>query len=450
MKRFKVISLVMVIIFSLYGLTFAGGKKGAEKPGKVEGEMPFNGIEITIPVLAGPSGDAVKKLAPDFEAISGMTVNVEILSHDELWKKMELDAASKAGNFDAYHINYFKLDEYRNAGSIIPLKQYIEGDVSPYSDPYWDDFAKGLIDAVSAREGDFWTIPHMGDTRLLWYNKELFAEAGLNKPPDTFEELVEYAAKLTKADKSQYGLGVEFQKYIYVIDMFHAYLRSSGGNFFDNNWNSQINTPEGKKALQFMYDLIHKWEVVPPDVVNWGHTELTNGIVTGYVAMCPQWHVFIPQAEDPKSSKVAGKLGYALVPGVKQPDGTIRRRDSLGTWGFAISSSSKHPKATYAFLEWLKGPEIDVKYALMGGTSTRVSTNNDPRVVKKIPWAPLIGQSLSEVTKPLPIIPNFTEWADAVGTEIHKALVDQESVDEALANADRISNEMMDKIGFRK
>ena len=85
-----------------------GNKEGAKGSSKL-----YEGVAITIPVLAGPSGDAVKTLAPDFEAISGMKVNIEILSHDELWKKMELDAASKAGNFDAYHINYFKLDEYR-------------------------------------------------------------------------------------------------------------------------------------------------------------------------------------------------------------------------------------------------------------------------------------------------------------------------------------------------
>jgi len=413
-------------------------------------EQPFKGAEINIPVLAGPSGDAVKKLALEFEELSGMTVNVEILSHDELWKKMELDAASGAGSFDAYHINYFKIDEYRNSGAIIPLKQFIDADVSPYSDPLWDDYAKSLIDALSAREGDYWAIPHMGDTRLLWYNKELFEEAGLPGPPETWEEYVEYGKKLTKEDGSQYGIGVEFQKYIYVLDMFHAYIRSLGGNFFDENWNSTINTPEGKKALQFMYDLVNTLKVVPPDVVNWGHTELTNGIVTGYVAMCSQWHVFVPQAEDPSASKVAGKLGYALAPGIKQPDGSIRRRGSLGTWGFAISSASEHPKATYAFLEWLKSPEIDVQYALMGGTATRVSTNNDPRVVKEIPYAPVAAESLSDVTRPLPIIPNFTEWADAIGTEIHKALVDQATIDEVLANAEKISNEMMDKIGYRK
>jgi multiple sugar transport system substrate-binding protein len=438
-----VLSLVLTGVL-LGAAAFASGKQEAQKAGV------YAGIEITIPVLAGPSGDAVKKLSPQFEALTGMKVNVEILSHDELWKKMELDAASKAGNFDAYHLNYFKLDEYRNSKAIVPLKQYIQGDVSKFSDAKWDDFAAALVAAASAREGDFWAIPHMGDTRLLWYNKELFAAAGLSKAPDTFEEFVSYGQKMTKPDGSQYGLGVELQKYIYVLDMFHAYLSSVGGQFFDKSWKARVNTPEGKKALKFMYDLVNTWKVAPPDVVNWGHTELTNGIVTGYVAMVPQWHVFIPQAEDPSASKVAGKLGYTVVPGIKQADGSIRRRDSLGCWAFAVSAGSKHPKETYAYLEWLKSPEIDVQYALLGGTATRVSTNNDPRVVKQVPWSPAVGKSLAEITMPLPIIPNFTEWADAIGTEIHKALVGQASVDEVLANADEISNRMMKEIGYPK
>ena len=446
MRSMTKVFLSLILGLLACGLLFAGGTKEAAKaPGKL-----YEGVAITIPVLAGPSGDAVKSLAPEFEALSGMKVNVEILSHDELWKKMELDAASKAGNFDAYHINYFKLDEYRNSGAIIPLKKYIEGNVSPFSKPEWNDFAKALVAAMSARAGDYWAIPHMGDTRLLWYNKELLQNAGISKPPDTWDEVVADAKKLTKPDGSQYGLGVELQKTIYVLDIFHAFLSSYGGAFFDKNWNSTINSPEGKKALHFMYDLVNTWKVAAPDSVNWGHTELTNGIVTGYTAMCTQWHVFIPQAEDPTSSKVVGKLGYTLVPGVRMPDGTINRKDSLGCWGFAISSASKHQKETYMFLEWLKSPAIDVKYALMGGTATRVSTNNNPEVIKKVPYAPKVGESLNSVTMPLPIIPNFTEWSDAVGTELHKALVNQASIDQALASSEKISNEMMTKIGYRK
>lgn len=444
----KVARAVLTVVAGLLlagAVVYAGGKQEAPAEG-----APYAGVQISIPVLAGPFGDAVKKLAPEFEVLTGMKVNVEILSHDELWKKMELDAASKAGNFDAYHLNYFKLDEYRNSQAIVPLKKYIAGDVSPYSDARWDDFAAALVAAASAREGDFWAIPHMGDTRLLWYNKDLLAAAGVKQPPDTFDEVVEFGRKMTKPDGSQYGFGIELQKYIYVLDMFHAYLESAGGSFFDKNWNSTINSPEGKKALRYMYDLVNTYKVSPPDVVNWGHTELTNGIVTGYVAMVPQWHVFIPQAEDPSASKVAGKLGYTVVPGMKQADGSIRRRDSLGCWAFAVSAGSKHQKETYMFLEWLKSPEVDVQYALMGGTATRVSTNNDPRVVAEVPWSPAVGKSLAEITMPLPIIPNFTEWADAIGTEIHKSLVGQASVDQVLVNAARISNQMMEAIGYRK
>ena len=86
----------------------------------------------------------------------------------------------------------------------------------------------------------------------------------------------------------------------------------------------------------------------------------------------------------------------------------------------------------------------------MGGTATRVSTNNDSRVIKQIPYAPAIAESLSEITRPLPIIPNFTEWSDAIGTELHKALVGQTTISKALSTADSISNEMMKEIGYQK
>ncbi|HEX7784722.1 MAG TPA: extracellular solute-binding protein, partial [Methylomirabilota bacterium] len=122
--------------------------------------------------------------------------------------------------------------------------------------------------------GKTWGIPFQRSTVVMYWNKELFKEAGLdpNKPPTTWAELKAMATKLTKKDASgkvtQYGVQIPSSGFPYWL--FQT-LTTTNGAILANDTGSQVkfDDPAVIEALQFWVDL-GKAGVHPTGVVEWG------------------------------------------------------------------------------------------------------------------------------------------------------------------------------------
>jgi sn-glycerol 3-phosphate transport system substrate-binding protein len=125
--------------------------------------------------------------------------------------------------------------------------------------------------------GKTWGIPFQRSTIVQYWNKELFKEAGLDpeKPPASWDQLVEYGKKLTKKDAggnvTQWGVSIPSSGFPYwlfqaLTTQNDARLMNSAGNevYFDK--------PGVIEALQFWVDLSRKHQVHPPGIVEWGTT----------------------------------------------------------------------------------------------------------------------------------------------------------------------------------
>jgi sn-glycerol 3-phosphate transport system substrate-binding protein len=125
--------------------------------------------------------------------------------------------------------------------------------------------------------GKTWGIPFQRSTVVLYWNKELFKEAGLDpeKPPATWAEQIEFARKLTKKDSSgntvQWGIQIPSSGFPYWLfqglsTQNNARLMNAAGNetYFDK--------PEVVEALQYWVDLARRHQVHPPGIVEWGTT----------------------------------------------------------------------------------------------------------------------------------------------------------------------------------
>ena len=124
--------------------------------------------------------------------------------------------------------------------------------------------------------GKTWGIPFQRSTIVLYYNKELFKEAGLdpNRPPETWREQVEYAQKLTKRDASgnvtQWGLQIPSSGFPYWL--FQALAVQAGTNLMNPaGTQTYYDRPEVIQALTYWVDMV-KAKVHPPGIVEWGTT----------------------------------------------------------------------------------------------------------------------------------------------------------------------------------
>jgi len=151
----------------------------------------------------------------------------------------------------------------RNA--IIPLDDFV---AQSGGKAWLDDFYQALL--LNARaNGHVYSIPWQRSTPIFYYNKDMFAKAGLdpNHAPKDWTELVQYAQKLTIRDSSgnvtQWGVEAP------VVDtspwVFQGFLIEAGAKYFDpdGKW-VKFNSPEAVQALQFILDLQNKYKVHPP------------------------------------------------------------------------------------------------------------------------------------------------------------------------------------------
>ncbi|MBP1314144.1 ABC transporter substrate-binding protein [Herbaspirillum sp. 1130] len=153
----------------------------------------------------------------------------------------------------------------------------IDSLASSAEDKKWiDGFYKGFMEN-SQTEGKTWGIPFQRSTIVMYYNKNLFKEAGLNpdKAPANWNEMVEAAKKLTKRDAagnvSQWGVKIPSTGFGYW--MFQA-MTASNDTILMNSAGTKtyFDKPGAVQALQHWVDLTTKDKVMPAGSIEWGTT----------------------------------------------------------------------------------------------------------------------------------------------------------------------------------
>ena len=100
-------------------------------------------------------------------------------------------------------MNGVHADTYIEGGMMLSLSDLVED--SELID--WKEDFPATLTAQYERDGEIYAIPKDFDTIAVWYNKQIFDEAGVEYPSDdwTWEEMVETARKLTNKEKGIYG-----------------------------------------------------------------------------------------------------------------------------------------------------------------------------------------------------------------------------------------------------
>ena len=216
--------------------------------------------------------------------------------------------------------------------------------------------------------GKTWGIPFQRSTIVLYYNKEMFKEAGLdpNRPPANWKELVEYAQKLTKRDASgkvtQWGIQIPSSGFPYWL--FQALAIQNGGilmnpagtqTFYDKR--------EVVEALQYWVDLVKKYKVHPEGIVDWGTTP--KDFFEKKVAMV--WTTTGNLTNFRNNAKL--DFGVAMLPAGKQ------RGSPTGGGNFYLfkKSTPAQRDAAFKFIKWVTSPQraaqwgIDTGYVAVRG-----------------------------------------------------------------------------------
>jgi sn-glycerol 3-phosphate transport system substrate-binding protein len=210
--------------------------------------------------------------------------------------------------------------------------------------------------------GKTWGIPFQRSTVVLYYNKEAFKEAGLdpNRPPGTWKEMTEYAQKLTKRDASgnvtQWGVQIPSSGFPYWL--FQGLAIENGVNLMNAAGTKvSYDSPEVIAALQYWVDLVNKYKVHPPGIVEWGTTP--KDFFERKVAM--MWTTTGNLTNVKNNAKF--DFGVAMLPAAKQ------RGSPTGGGNFYLfkKSTPAQRAAAFKFIKWVTSPERAAQWGIDTG-----------------------------------------------------------------------------------
>src|ERR1700752_1491092 len=400
--------------------------------------------ETTLTIATVNNSDMIRMqgLTSEFTAKNpDITVKWVTLEENVLRQRVTPDIATKGGQFDVLTIGTYEVPIWAKKNWLIPLdKLPADYDVA--------DLLPKIRDAVTV-DGKLYAAPFYGESSMVMYRTDLFQKAGLTMPENpTWDFVIDAAKKLTDKEAGVYGICLRGkagwgENMAFLTAMSNSY----GARWFDEKWEPQFNTPEWKKTLTTYVDLMK--EAGPPGASSNGFNENLALFNSGKCAMWIDATVAASFVTNPKESKVADKVGFALAPNA----GLGKNSNWLWAWSLAVPASSKKVEAAEKFVAWATSKEYLALVASKEGWAnvppgTRKSLYENPEDQKAAPFAKVTLESISTAdpikatVKPKPYIgvqyaaiPEFQGIATTVGQQFAAALTGTTTVDAALSAA---------------
>jgi sn-glycerol 3-phosphate transport system substrate-binding protein len=223
--------------------------------------------------------------------------------------------------------------------------------------PYFPAFL-----ANSQTEGKTWGIPFQRSTIVLYWNRELFREAGLdpNRAPANWNEMVEYAQKLTRRDAAgnvtQWGVQIPSSGFPYWL--FQGLTTPNGVELMNSaGTETYYDKPEVVEALQYWVDLGRKHKVMPTGVIEWGTTP--KDFFEKKIAM--MWTTTGNLTNVKNNAKF--DFGVAMLPEKK------RRGSPTGGGNFYVfkKATKEQQAAAVKLAKWMTTPERAAQWGIDTG-----------------------------------------------------------------------------------
>lgn len=329
------------------------------------------------------------------------------------------------------------IPDYRSAGWIIPVTDYVE----PVKDEYTDVVNKIIWGNQRKLYGDIYTIPDGLMVKGIYVRKDWCDEAGIKLDYDwTYDDYFDINKKLTDPAQNRYGLTYRGARG--AFDVIMSYLHTyTGGYTYDKDGNCLLNKGEAVDAFIKFTDM-YKDGYAPKESVNWGFTEMVNsfcGGLTGTFNNDPEV-VAICQ-----SNMEDGTWTVMPMPR-SDKDGKIYNQVSCG-YSYAITSSSKAPDKANDLIQFMNRPENHLEYCKTAGQLPVVKAcESDPYFGEDGPYAAFIYQLNSpDLVVPATFGPFETTdlQQGPMIEEIQKYLMGEQSAQEALDSFCNVMDERM-------
>lgn len=294
-------------------------------------------------------------------------IEVEFLNvaWDSVVEKTTAAFAAGSGPDISFQTEQFPL--YAKNGYILSLEDYADEEKRA-------GYPELALDYCSY-DGQLMGIPFGAVNSVMFYNKDMFEEAGIESVPTTWDELLETAKALTKdtdgdGETDQWGMMFEmddcWQPLTYII-------QAGADQWNENMTNIGFNNEQGIQGLEFFNKLYNEEKVVLPLEMYTNKDEERAYFYNGQVAMFPQQIHYVNTIREASDIN----LGAFALPSGPAEDSEHANWNFANIGMLSISSQTKYPDAAWKFVEFVTRPEIEKTYlSEIGFFSPQTATND--------------------------------------------------------------------------
>lgn len=346
----------------------------------------------------GGEGDALPAFAKEFEAANpGVKINVTAIPWDAAHNKYQT-AIAGGTTPDIAQMGTTWMGDFANA--FVPTPTSIDTSV----------FFPGSVKSTVVG-GAAYGVPWSGDTRVVYYRKDLLEKAGYTTFPTTWEDFKAAAKAMQTKAGAKWGVNLpaggtdSFQSMLFIPWSGGAELMNSD----QTKWT--LNTPAWVDALKF-YQSFFTEGIASPNP-NTGAGAQDAAFVDGSIP------IFVGSPGEIQSLIKAGgaefedKFGVALVPKNKTATSFV------GGSNLVVFKNSKNQDSAWKFIQWLSQPEVQIKWRTASGDLPLVASAwKDPSLAGD-PKMTVIGDQLNSGNSP-PQVPTWTQVSAAADTVLEQ------------------------------
>lgn len=334
------------------GVSLTACAGGAQKQSSGDGKD--GGGKLTVAIWDNAQQPGLAEIMADFTASTGIQTELQVITWDSYWTLLE--AGASGGDMpDVFWMHSNEAAKYMSNDILLDLTDRITASEVLEMDRFPQDIKEMYVYGEKT-----YAVPKDIDTIALWYNKTMFDEAGIAYPDEswTWDDLYETAVKLTKDDKSQYGIAMNPSN---EQDGWMNTIYSMGGHVISEDMKqSGMDDPNTIRAIQYIQKLIT--DAMPPAAVM-AETGTDVLLSSGKIAMLSQGSWMVSAFKN--NEYIAENCDVAVLP----KDAETGKRVSLyNGLGWAAYAGTDNPDGAWRLIEWFGSKDMQYKQAQLGVT----------------------------------------------------------------------------------
>lgn len=353
--------------------TAACGNSSNNGEGSASPSSPASGT-ASAPASQAPSGEKkvisywtddrhdqeyIKSLIDKFNAENTDNIQVELTVLSENFNQSVDIAFSSNKAPDMLRLKSANTGTFVKKGYLAPIDEYV-------TDEMKTKFSSLLLEGVNMFDGKLYSLPNSGQTLRLVYNKDLFDKAGIEKPPETLQEMVDDAKKITAAGKSEgaYGFALNFKNPKSAFERsVREILSLSGHQGLGYDFKTaQFDFAPYSQVIEYFKQMWDDGSILPGAEtldIDPMRAQFAAGKIGMYLSFSTEPGVY----KDQFPTDI--HWGGALAPTIDgKRDGTSEIV-SAGTW-LGISDKSKNKDAAWQFMAYMYRDEVLTAYHEQG------------------------------------------------------------------------------------